>query len=90
MLTFLDGPSKEAAKLFDLKIVEEKFGELRHYRSAFKEWACLLDLMQTTEQRVREKGLYQGAAAELNEELTVNLPSPHAIRIRKEIIEHVR
>lgn len=69
-LRFLDRPEMPPGAALDRERLESVFGELRQHASAIDEWRSLIDLIDTTLERVRKEGYHSESEAVLRRELT--------------------
>jgi hypothetical protein len=64
----------------------EKVGWLGEYRKELGEWSQIMELVTTTEQFVREKGLYRGSHEGLEKELPVEVATKTTVRVKEELV----
>ena len=67
---FLDDPRMPPGVALDQERLESVFGGLRQHDAAMGEWQSLIDLIDTSLQRVRQDGYYPGCSDTLRRELT--------------------
>jgi hypothetical protein len=90
MLAFLDMPEAVRKPIFDEKIVEEKLGWVKSFRSQLKDWGELFGMLTAIESFIRHQGFYQGVHLELDEHLLpLQAQMERTQRLRRELMVFV-
>jgi len=87
--SFLDNPSMPPGVTLDRERLEDVFAELLQYDAAIGEWQSLMNLIDTTLQRVRKEGYYRGCEEPLRRELTPLAISEAARRFTEQTLAFV-
>lgn len=90
MMTFLDTPQAARKPIFEEKVIEEKLGWVRSFRSQLKDWSELFEMLTAIESFIRHKGFYQGVYLELEKHLLpLQAQTERTQRLRHELMAFV-
>lgn len=89
-LRVLDEQPEAVVKHCAAQRLEAKFGWLRDYRAALRDWSEFVEVIQTVLDFVREQGLYTGAGEDLNDMLRALHLGPAARWLAQELQAFVR
>lgn len=90
MMTFLDTPQAAQKPIFEEKVIEEKLGWVRSFRSQLKDWSELFEMLTAIESFIRHKGFYQGVYLELEKHLLpLQAQAERTQRLRHELMAFV-
>jgi hypothetical protein len=90
MMTFLDTPQAARKPIFEEKVIEEKLGWVRSFRSQLKDWSELFEMLTAIESFIRHKGFYQGVYLELEKHLMpLQAQAERTQRLRHELMAFV-
>jgi hypothetical protein len=89
VLAFLDTRNGEKSELYDPEMLHLKLGWITGFREPLNEWGELLGIITTTENFVRNQGLYRGASRDLKKILTSPAHTKRTRQVQKELIGFV-
>jgi hypothetical protein len=90
MLAFLDRQLSPDPQTFDTAQIETKYGWLRAFRQPLRQWSELLSIVTTTEEFVRQHGLYRRCHVELDQQLAGLAQTARGKRMRQDLLRFVR
>lgn len=88
-LKLVDEVTQEVEPRVDGPRIEEKLGWIRDYRKELAQWDQMLEVVNRTEEFVREQGLCCGCEAELEKQLKIENATERTEKMRQELINFV-
>ena len=89
VLDYLDAPREVPGSRIDRRLVENRLGWLREYRTRLIQWSALLALAHTAEHYVRHQGFHAHADEELRTRLDPLATCPRSGTMKEAILQFV-
>jgi hypothetical protein len=90
LLAFLRRNSRAGSERVDQEYLEDKLGWVKAYRLRLREWGELLQLVETTEKFVRERGFYRQCPRDLKRMLTPLVSTKRGARVCQRLLAYAK